>query len=112
MSIDREFERRGIELTEDNSLPVGQRTQKNVKRVIAAVRAAEAGFNDEMRAINEKLRNSQDQTIALQHENQRLRQELEKRLLKERLESIDTLSTAERKLLLEGPMDQGNQEAA
>jgi hypothetical protein len=65
MSVDKHFEKRGIDLTDDNSLPAGQRTQRNVKRLIAAVRAAESEFNDELHQANERCRTAQSHVIEL-----------------------------------------------
>ena len=100
MSIDGHFKERGIELTEDSTLPQGQRTVKNFKRVIAAVRAAEAQSNDEIREANERCRRSQEQVILLQERLRVVENELKKYKLDERLSSIDALSVAERQRLL------------
>lgn len=108
MSIEKHFERQGIKLTEDNTLPPGERTCRMFKRVIAAVRAAEAESNDELRSEARLRATAQEQVIALQHEVQQLRAELAQARLAKRLESIESLSTAERKLLLEGPANEGD----
>jgi len=101
MSIDKYFERRGVELSDDNSLPKGQRTQKNVKRVIAAVRAAEAEFNDELQAANERCRAAQDKVIALQDRLRTVENELKRYKVEQRLGEIEALTTADRTMLLE-----------
>ncbi len=100
MSIDKHFEKRGVELNDDNSLPHGQRTQKNVKRVIAAVRAAESEFNDELREANDRCRNSQGHVIALQNRLRVVENELKQHKLQERMAGIDALSVADRRQLL------------
>lgn len=101
MSIEKEFEKRGIELTEDSTLPVGKRTQKMFKRCMAAMRAAEAGANDEIQAANERCRSSQDKVIALQSHIRKLEQELLKFKLEERLTGIEALGTHDKTQLLE-----------
>ncbi len=100
MSIDKHFEKRGVELTEDNSLPTGQRTQRNVKRIIAAVRAAESEFNDELRVTNERCRGAQDQVIALQNRLRLVENELTRCKLQDRLSGIEALSVSDREGLL------------
>ena len=100
MSIDKHFEKRGVELTEDNSLPTGQRTQRNVKRIIAAVRAAEAEFNDEVRSVNERCRNAQDHVIALQDRLRLVENDLRRCKLQERLSGIEALTCSDRSGLL------------
>jgi len=101
MSIDKHFEKRGVELSDDNSLPPGQRSQRNVKRVIAAVRAAEAEFNDELRDANERCRTAQQQVIELQDHVRTLESELKRYKVSERLQTIDTLTTADKTKLLD-----------
>ena len=100
MSIDKHFEKRGVELADDNTLPVGQRSQRNVKRVIAAVRAAESEFNDELRAANERCRIAQEKCIEYQARVANLENELRGYKLKEKLETMENLSVSDRKLLL------------
>lgn len=103
MSIDKHFVERGIEIREDNSLPEGQRTQKNVKRIISAVRAAEAEFNDALHtaearcsAANEEVRKLM---IRLQQaEGQLLKFKMESKLQES---SFERLTTADKKNLLE-----------
>jgi hypothetical protein len=112
MSIDKHFRTSGVELTEDNSLPAGQRTQKNVKRVIAAVRAAEAEFNDEIRVANERCRNAQDQVIALQDRLRTVENELLKCKLQERMADIEALSVSDRKRLLSEVSEESPEQAA
>lgn len=101
MSIDKHFEKRGVELSEDNSLPLGQRTQRNVKRIIAAVRAAESEFNDELRASNEQCREAQEQVIRLQDQCHALEMEVRKSRLGERLEQIESLTVVDKQKLIE-----------
>ena len=101
MSIDKQFEERGVKLQEDNSLPPGQRTQKNVKRVIAAVRAAEAEFNDELRDANGRCREAQEHVITLQNRCHHLEAQLRRFKVDERLGECESLTTADRQKLLE-----------
>lgn len=101
MSIDSHFKDRGIQLTEDNSLPPGHRTQKNVKRLIAAVRACEGEFNDELRAANERCREAQDKVIALQDRLRTVENELKRFKVQERLNDMEALTTDDKTALLE-----------
>ena len=66
MSIDKHLSAKDVQISEDNSLPPGQRTQRVVKRLISAVRAFEGEVNDELRKSNEQCRMAQGQVIALQ----------------------------------------------
>ena len=101
MSIDKHIKENGIELTEDNTFPLKQRTQKMVKRLIAAVRAAEAEFNDELRDANDRCRQSQDEVIKLQRKCWALENELKKFKIKEKLLEYDNLTTADKTRLIE-----------
>lgn len=97
MSIDKHFEKKGIALTEDNSLPSGQRTQKNVKRVIAAVRAAEAEFNEALHQANERCREAQEQRAILMEklarcEAENMRLKLDRTLQEPEFEPLTTSS--------------------
>jgi len=105
MSIDKQFEKRGIELTESNALPLGQRTQKNVKRVIAAVRAAEAEFNDELRDANERCRRAQEEVIRLTQRAHSLEEAVRRHRIAEQLGEIESLTTTDRQRLLESSED-------
>lgn len=100
MSIDKHLEARGIELADDNSLPPGQRTQKVVKRVIAAVRAAESEFNDELRDANERCRKAQEQVIQLQDHLRACNEELRKYRVKETMQTIESLTVTDQRKLL------------
>ena len=101
MSIDRHLEARGVQLSDDNSLPAGQRTQKVVKRVIAAVRAAESEFNDELKDANERCRQAQAQVIQLQDALREANAELRKYRVKDTMAQIESLSVADQRKLLE-----------
>lgn len=100
MSIDKHLEERGITLADDNSLPQGQRTQKVVKRVIAAVRAAESEFNDELRDANERCRKAQEQVIHLQDALRSCNEELRKYRVKETMQTIESLTVTDQRKLL------------
>ena len=103
MSVDKHFEKRGVQLTDDNSLPSGQRTQKNVKRLIAAVRAAEAQFNDELHDANERCRRSQERVVELMAKLQKAEAENMRLKLAKTLEEdeFEKLTTSGRTRLLE-----------
>ncbi len=101
VSIDKHFEARGVRLSDDNSLPPKERTQRSVKRLIAAVRAAEAEFNDELRDSNELCRTAQAQVIELQAALQKCEAELRRYRVSERLENLENLTVSDRQQLLE-----------
>lgn len=103
MSFEKKLEEAGVQLTESNTLPAGQRQQRVFKRVIAAVRAAEAETNDHIRITNERCSLAQERSLELERENQRLRQELMKLKLRETLEGddYDKLTVAQAERLLE-----------
>lgn len=109
MSVDKHFKDRGVKLTEDNSLPLGQRTQKNVKRIMAAVRAAESEFNDELRTAHAKCRFAQEQVIVLQDHVRVVENELKKYKLKERMQNIPALSVNDREQLLHEVKDESDE---
>jgi phytoene/squalene synthetase len=101
MSIDKHLEARGVQLADDNTLPKEQRTQKVMKRVIAAVRAAESEFNDELRDANERCRIAQAEVIELQRRLQHVETELRKSRVKETVSQLDVLSIADQRKLIE-----------
>jgi len=101
MSIDKHLEARGVQLAEDNSLPAGQRTQKVVKRLIAAVRAAEGEFNDELKDANERCRKAQAKVIELQEALRAANEELRKYRVQKVMEPMEHLTVNDRRKLLE-----------
>ena len=101
MSIDKHFEKSGVRLSDDNTLPPGERTCRAMKRLIAAVRAAESEFNDEIRDTNERCRVSQAQVITLQDENRHLEGELRRFRVSEKLTECESLTSSDRTKLLE-----------
>jgi len=101
MSFEKELVKRQIQLTEDSTLPKGQRTVKNFKRCIAAIRAAEAASQDAQNEANEMCRAAQDKVILLQERVRILENELKHFKVKERLEAIESLTTNDRIRLLE-----------
>ena len=101
MSIDKHLEARGVTLADDNTLPQGQRTQKVVKRVIAAVRAAESEFNDELRVANDRCRTAQAEVIELQRRLAQVENELKKQRVKELVTQFDAISIADQRRLIE-----------
>jgi multidrug resistance efflux pump len=100
VSIDKHLEKAGVVIDPNNTLPAGSRTQKDVSRLIHAVRAAEASFNEAIHAANEAARIAQGQVIEYQARVANLEMELRKYKLKERMEAMDNLSVADRQLLL------------
>jgi capsule polysaccharide export protein KpsE/RkpR len=101
MSIDKHLEARGVHLGDDNTLPLGFRTQKTVRRVSAAIRAAEGEFNDELKDANDRCRAAQAKVIELQEVLRQANEELRKYRVKDTMESIDSLTNADRRKLLE-----------
>lgn len=103
MSFEKHLERKGVRIQEDNSLPPGERTQRNVKRVIAAIRAAEAEFNTDLRDAERRCREAQDRVVMLTAELQRVKAELLKHQMRDRLceDDYEKLTTAEKRRLLE-----------
>jgi uncharacterized protein involved in exopolysaccharide biosynthesis len=100
MSVDKYLEKSGVTIAPDNTLPPGQRTKKDVSRLIHAVRAAESSFNDAIHEANQKAATAQERCIELQARVSLLEKEVLKYRLKERMESMDSLSVADRQLLL------------
>ncbi len=100
MSLNSSLEAVGVDLNE-NSLPAGHRTVKNVKRLIAAVRAVEAGMLDEIRERDAKLHKANESLFMAQNRIAELEAKLRKYELARVLESNDKLSVAERTELIE-----------
>lgn len=86
---------------EADTLPKKQRTVKTFQRLIAAVRAAEGDFLDALSLSERQLNECLQEKQVLQDENHELRTELMRLKLAERLENIQTLTTADRTKLLE-----------
>lgn len=100
MSIDKHLKMAGVELDTDNTLPAGQRTKKDVSRLIHAVRAAEASFNDALQEANQAALAAQEKCIEYQARIANLEIELRNYRLREKMESMNNLSIADRQLLL------------
>ena len=100
MSIDKHLKMAGVELDHDNTLPAGQRTKKDVSRLIHAVRAAEASFNDALQEANQAALAAQEKCIEYQARIANLELEIRSYRLKEKMETMDNLSVADRQLLL------------
>lgn len=100
MSIDKHLEKAGVVLDSNNTLPPGSRTQKDVSRLIHAVRAAEASFQDALNEANQVAMSAQAKCIEYQARIANLELQLRNYKLKEKMEAMDTLSVADRQLLL------------
>lgn len=100
VSIDKALEKAGVEIAPDNSLPLGKRTKKDVSRLIAAVRAAEASFNDALHEANEAALASQRLCMEYQARIADLELELRGYKLKEKLETMPNVTMSDRQLLL------------
>ena len=101
MGFMKELDKSGVKLTHDSTLPPGERTIKNFKRVIAAVRAAEADAQDQIHAANESCREAQDKVILLQERLRVVENELKQFKIKERLEELQSVTANDRMRLLE-----------
>jgi len=98
--VDKTFDdallEKDIHLDEDSKLPRGSRTQQNVSRIIQAVRATESCYNSEINRLNRA-------TQALIAENQRLKGQLMKYQLENKLEGYEQLSIADRQDIMSVP---------
>jgi hypothetical protein len=106
-ALDKGLEKVGLTLDDGNALPKDQRTVKVFRRLIAAVRAAEAEVADQrseaqVRENEARARENESlqKVLSLQAENERLRVELRNFRLKEGLERVAELSVHERSRLL------------
>lgn len=100
MSLDKHLEKVGVRLDVDNTLPAGNRTKKDVSRLIHAVRAMESSFNDELQEATKLALDAQDKCIEYQARIADLEMEVRSFRLKEKMEAMDNLSVADRQLLL------------
>jgi hypothetical protein len=96
----------GVELERD--VPKGKRGANVWARVIAAVRAAEASMFDELREVEKRCSEAErernqvlQEKQTLQDENFRLKGELAKRRLAEKMVEMSSLTVADRTKLLE-----------
>lgn len=84
-------------LDADNRLKLGERNQRNVSRIIDAVRKAEATYNDELHQLNTK-------NLALVAELQRLKGELLKYQMSSKLDTFKQLSIADKQDIMDVPV--------
>ena len=98
--VDKTFDdallEKNIQLDDDSRLPAGARSQKNVSRIIQAVRTTEAGYNSEINRLN---RINQ----ALIAEVQKLKSELLKFQMENKLEQYEQLSITDRADIMSVP---------
>ncbi len=98
--IDAALKEVGIKLNGD-TLPKGERTVKAFRRLIAAMRSAEAVVIDDLSAAQNETNVALKLQVELQERCHHLERLVAKYELTERLGAIDALSTADRNLLLE-----------
>ena len=86
---------------EGDALPKANRQVKTFRRLIAAIRATEAEVLEELSKSQSELNAALQANLELQERCHRLASMLTQHKLAERLSAIDTLTTADRNLLLE-----------
>ena len=99
MSIDKALAKTGLTL-EGDSLAKENRNVKTFKRLISAIRAAEAAVQDDLSRSQVELTDSLRKNLEQKEQIHLLQTELQKLKLKEQLEGMD-LTTANRQQLLE-----------
>ncbi len=90
----------GVKL-EGDALPAEQRTVKTFKKVIAAVRAAEADMSDQLFDVQGQLNKTLKDNFQLHERIRELENELIALRLTQRMSDIDSLTVADRAAMLE-----------
>jgi hypothetical protein len=98
--IEKSLAKVGLSMEADK-LPKGSRTVKVFQRLIAAMRAAEAEVQEALSSAHHQLNEALRKILDLQAENHKLRAELQRLKVKEQLDAMEALTTADRTLLLE-----------
>lgn len=98
MIIEKAAATAGIEMDGD-VLARGNRTQKHFKRLIHAVRAAEAAQQEESRSLNEDVRRTLRENLQLRDQNEKLRAELYSLRLKQKVDELHLTPEASTNLL-------------
>ena len=100
MSIDKALEKTGLNLQAD-ALPKEHRNVKTFQRLIAAIRAAEAAVQDDLGRSQAELNLALKENLDLQERCHVLEARVLREKIKETLEGIETVSTADKQKLLE-----------
>lgn len=66
--IEKEFELKGLKITDENKLPKEQRKIGNIGRLISAARAAESAFNEEVQKLERRETEAVRELAKSQHE--------------------------------------------
>lgn len=98
--IEKSLVREGLTLVAD-ALPRKDRTVKTFQRLIAAIRATEAEVQDRLSDTELRLNESLQKTLELQDRCHKLEDLVRQYRIVEKLNSIESLTTADRRLLLE-----------
>ena len=88
-----------------DKLPKEHRTVKEFQRLIAAVRAAEAAAQDQQSKAERELNESLRENLNLRRENEQLKAQLVAYRVKEGMDGISALTTADKTKLLAAVSD-------
>ena len=94
------LKRAGLTMQAD-ALPKSDRTVKTFQRLIASIRATEAEVQDRLSAAESHLNQSLQTNLELQERCHKLEDIVRRQRIAEKLSSIESLSLADRRLLLE-----------
>lgn len=97
--IEKSCAKAGVQLTAD-TLPQGSRTVKSFQRLIAAMRSTEAEVMDRLSGAEKELNQALRQNLILEEQVHQLEKELLRLRLRERLDGIEALTSADRQHLL------------
>ena len=100
MSLEKALAKEGLQL-EGDSLSKEHRNVKTFKRLIAAIRACEAQVQDDLQRAQVKLTDALEENARLRERLFELENIVRHQKVREVLEEIGTVSTAERTRLLE-----------
>ena len=98
--IEKSLARAGLTLQAD-TLPKADRTVKTFQRLIAAIRATEAEVQDRLSTGALRLNESLQINLQLQERCHKLEDIVRRQRIAEKLSGMESLTTANRKLLLE-----------
>jgi hypothetical protein len=98
--IEKSLQKVGLEVVGD-ALPQGQRTVKAFRRLIAAMRAAEAEVQDALTTAQRGLNDSLQKNTKLLEKNRELETKLLRYGLSEKIDNISKLTVEDKTRLLE-----------
>ncbi len=98
--IEKSLEKAGLTMEADR-LPKKDRTVKVFQRLIAAMRATEAGVMDRLSSSEKELNDSLRANLEIQERCHQLDSELKRYKIDERLGEIESLTSADKTKLLE-----------